>query len=453
MHYYTHNPASYLMATAHLDDRRDLFFRRLRDAYVFREGRLPVLVADVARLVRAKTEAARKAVAAVLSEFFTWSDDAGWRLPELDAQIEVASRGRGGVAGAHGVVAAAAAQAFKAPAPVTVHQAPMSAPMLAGEGGPTADAVRQQKSRLVRRYLFAELGQRGQIMPGKTSGAALQAAVNALPDRADAWRDVWAAVRRDMAAYEAKRSRDVAANSPDEGGLFADVTADHVTNVTDVTANNQEPITQNGVARDVTLVADCDVAAHTGDVQQLGSGVADVVPVRDVAGHEKSQVEAGKVVQALSVRQAPLAGMLAAVPVVAAAGKYTAVVEAMRAAGLVTVSAGDAELRRLVDAGAPVDAFGEAATEAVRRGKPLAWALARVKGKREDAAVGGAEVVGGGHSAATGAVRGNEYLEQLRRQEALEAAMTPEEREAAEQRKRRAREDALAKLGIVKRAA
>lgn len=452
MHYYTHNPASYLMATVHLDERRDLFLRRLRDAYVFREGKLPVLVADVARLVRAKTEAARKAVGSVLHEFFTWSDDAGWRLPELDAQIEAVSRGRGGVAGAHGVVAAAAAQALKGPAPVTVHH--QAAPMLAGEGGPTAEAMRTQKSRLVRKYLFAELGKRGQIMPGKTTGAALQSAVNALPDRADAWRDVWAAVRCDMAAYEAKRSRDVAVTSRDEGGLFADVTADHVTNVTDVTANNQELITQQGVARDVTLVADCDVAAHTGDVQQPGAGVADVMPVRDVAGYEKSQGEAGRAVQALAVRQAPLAGMLAAVPVVAAAGRYTAVVEAMRAAGLVTVSAGDAELRRLVDAGAPVDAFAEAATEAVRRVKPLAWALARVKGKREDAAVGGAaEVVGGGHSAAAGAARGNEYLEQLRRQEALEAAMSPAEREAAERRKRQAREDALAKIGIVKRAA
>lgn len=370
MHYYTHNPAQYLMATAHLDERRDLFYRRLRDTYVFREGRLPVVLGEVAKIVRARTEAGRKAVAAVLTEFFRWSDDAGWKLPELDAQIEAVARARGSAAGAPGVLSAAiaAATGARVVAPELVLDG-------GAVGGPSGDAYRQQRSRLARKSMFAVLRERGQTMPATTGGDALRAAVDALPDRAQVWPRVWAQVDRELAGYVAKRG----------AGVAAHVTAD----VTDVTANKEDKEIKEGDQRDVTLDVTGDAAAHTCDIENPGIGVATASLDRNVAGLEGGEGAAAATRRVLAATQAPLGGMLAAVPVVAAAGAYTAVVEAMRAAGLHTASAGDAELRRLVDDGAPVEAFAEAATVAVQRLKPLAWALARVRGKRDDAAATG----------------------------------------------------------------
>lgn len=64
--------------------------------------------------------------------------------------------------------------------------------------------------------------------------------------------------------------------------------------------------------------------------------------------------------------------------------------KAMRKAGMFEVSPDHPEFRALVDAGVSPDEFASAAAEAVGRGKGFAYALATVRGRREDAARKGA---------------------------------------------------------------
>lgn len=87
MRHYAFNVGDYAAATAHLTDAEDLAYRRLLDAYYAREAPLPVDEAACARLARASSQAARKAVSTVLREFFTLEAD-GWHQKRADAEIE-----------------------------------------------------------------------------------------------------------------------------------------------------------------------------------------------------------------------------------------------------------------------------------------------------------------------------------------------------------------------------
>lgn len=64
--------------------------------------------------------------------------------------------------------------------------------------------------------------------------------------------------------------------------------------------------------------------------------------------------------------------------------------KAMRKAGMFDASPDHPEFRQLVEAGVSSDEFASAAAEAVSRGKGFAYALATVRGRREDAARKGA---------------------------------------------------------------
>lgn len=59
---------------------------------------------------------------------------------------------------------------------------------------------------------------------------------------------------------------------------------------------------------------------------------------------------------------------------------------AMKAAGMAAVSPSHPKLIALLDAGIDVAELADAAAEAVRTGKPFAYALATAEGRRRDAA-------------------------------------------------------------------
>lgn len=86
MRHYAFNVGDYAAATVHLSDAEDLAYRRLLDAYYAREAPLPADVAACCRLARATTPATRKAVEAVLREFFSPAPD-GWHQPRCDIEI------------------------------------------------------------------------------------------------------------------------------------------------------------------------------------------------------------------------------------------------------------------------------------------------------------------------------------------------------------------------------
>ncbi len=67
---------------------------------------------------------------------------------------------------------------------------------------------------------------------------------------------------------------------------------------------------------------------------------------------------------------------------------YGAAAKVMRKAGLADAHPGHQVLRELVEAGVPTADFEQIAVEAVTRDKGFAWALAALKGRREDAARG-----------------------------------------------------------------
>lgn len=86
MRYYAFHVGDYAAATVHLSDAEDLAYRRLLDAYYAREAALPADVVACCRLARATSPAARKAVDAVLREFFEMEAD-GWHQERCDADI------------------------------------------------------------------------------------------------------------------------------------------------------------------------------------------------------------------------------------------------------------------------------------------------------------------------------------------------------------------------------
>ena len=87
MNFYPHNIGDYMAATAHLSELEDLYYRRLLEIYYTREEPIPGDVERACKLVRAQSPAAKKAVAAVLGEFFERTDR-GWANARCDEEIE-----------------------------------------------------------------------------------------------------------------------------------------------------------------------------------------------------------------------------------------------------------------------------------------------------------------------------------------------------------------------------
>jgi uncharacterized protein YdaU (DUF1376 family) len=87
VNYYEHHLGDYAAATAHLSWDEDMAYSRLLRAYYHSEKPLPADVKDVCRLVRASSAVQRKAVDAVLREFFALEED-GWHQKRCDEEID-----------------------------------------------------------------------------------------------------------------------------------------------------------------------------------------------------------------------------------------------------------------------------------------------------------------------------------------------------------------------------
>lgn len=87
INYYEHHIGDYAAATAHLTLVEDAVYSRMLRRYYLQEVPLPADVAQVARLVGARSADELEAVRVVLSEFFTLADD-GWHNKRADAEIE-----------------------------------------------------------------------------------------------------------------------------------------------------------------------------------------------------------------------------------------------------------------------------------------------------------------------------------------------------------------------------
>jgi len=85
LNYFPFHLGDYAAHTGHLDPLEDLAYRRMIDAYYLREGPLPSDSAEVARLIRMRSNIAE--VESVLKEFFTPSEN-GWSNSRCDDEIE-----------------------------------------------------------------------------------------------------------------------------------------------------------------------------------------------------------------------------------------------------------------------------------------------------------------------------------------------------------------------------
>lgn len=86
MRHYARNIGDWSAATAHLTDTEEVVYLRLTDAYYLREQPLPLDIAMVRRMARARTPQAIRAVQTVLDQFFSKGPD-GWRQKRCDAEI------------------------------------------------------------------------------------------------------------------------------------------------------------------------------------------------------------------------------------------------------------------------------------------------------------------------------------------------------------------------------
>jgi uncharacterized protein YdaU (DUF1376 family) len=84
--FYRHHIGDYMRDTAHLSMIEDGAYRRLLDIYYSREKALPAEKSAVYRLVRAQAKDEKKAVDAVLAEFFVL-DDGLLHNPRADEEI------------------------------------------------------------------------------------------------------------------------------------------------------------------------------------------------------------------------------------------------------------------------------------------------------------------------------------------------------------------------------
>lgn len=86
MNFYPFSIGDYARATRHLSWDEDIAYRRMIDLYYEREAPLPADRAAVCRLVVAQSPRQKKAVDAVLAEFFTLCDD-GYHSSRCDGEI------------------------------------------------------------------------------------------------------------------------------------------------------------------------------------------------------------------------------------------------------------------------------------------------------------------------------------------------------------------------------
>lgn len=86
MNFYKHHLGDYAAATSHLSWDEDCAYRRLIDQYYKRETPIPADMKDACRLARATTPAQRRAVQAVLEEFFQLHED-GWHQKRCDEEL------------------------------------------------------------------------------------------------------------------------------------------------------------------------------------------------------------------------------------------------------------------------------------------------------------------------------------------------------------------------------
>lgn len=87
MNFYSHHLGDYARNTRHLTMLEHGAYRLLIDLYYSREVPLPADEKSLSRLVCARTDEEKEAVATVLSEFFELTDD-GWRHARCDEEIE-----------------------------------------------------------------------------------------------------------------------------------------------------------------------------------------------------------------------------------------------------------------------------------------------------------------------------------------------------------------------------
>jgi len=86
VNHYPRHVGDWLRDTAHLNEIEECVYSRMLDQYYVREHALPLDLAQVCRMIRVSSAAARKAVQQVLSEFFTLCDD-GWHQKRCDKEI------------------------------------------------------------------------------------------------------------------------------------------------------------------------------------------------------------------------------------------------------------------------------------------------------------------------------------------------------------------------------
>lgn len=86
MNHYPRHIGDWLRDTAHLSEVEECIYSRCIDQYYSREKPLPLDTAQCARLVRAITAGARKAMETILPEFFTKQED-GWHQKRCDEEI------------------------------------------------------------------------------------------------------------------------------------------------------------------------------------------------------------------------------------------------------------------------------------------------------------------------------------------------------------------------------
>lgn len=86
MHYFEHHIGDYAAATSHLSLVEDAVYSRMLRRYYLTESPLPADWRQVVRIVGARTDEETEAVKAVLSEFFTLTDD-GYRQKRADEVI------------------------------------------------------------------------------------------------------------------------------------------------------------------------------------------------------------------------------------------------------------------------------------------------------------------------------------------------------------------------------
>ncbi|PYE79471.1 uncharacterized protein YdaU (DUF1376 family) [Xylophilus ampelinus] len=149
----------YAADTQHLSWDEDCAYRRLLDQYYKREKPIPVDLKQACRLARAVTPAQRRAVEAVLREFFEQQDD-GWHQARCDREIGVADAAGAGFGG--------------------------SSTGGGGDGAKPPKGSRQEKYRSRRKSLFDALASRGVTMPRDASMDELaDALVRATPSHGD----------------------------------------------------------------------------------------------------------------------------------------------------------------------------------------------------------------------------------------------------------------------------